>query len=136
MEMANETDPMIGVGSETENSHEMHTIEENVTKNTEERQASNGANYILDCVKKSPIDIDTLKEFIKSGADVNSYDKNDKRTALHEAALKGEEEVVDLLLKAGAHIKFKDTGENTALHFAVQSGSEKACMYSTSLPQG
>ncbi|XP_053403543.1 ankyrin repeat domain-containing protein 1-like isoform X2 [Mercenaria mercenaria] len=96
-------------------------------KTVQKDQKNDMPQMVLNCVKKSPIDIETLKEFIKSGADVNSFDKNDKRTALHEAALKGEEEVVDLLLKAGAHIEFKDTGENTALHFAVQSGSETAC---------
>ncbi|XP_053403551.1 transient receptor potential cation channel subfamily A member 1 homolog isoform X2 [Mercenaria mercenaria] len=125
--MANETDPMIGVGSETENSHEMHTIGQNGTERIEERQAANDTNYILECVKKSPINIDRLKEFIESGEDVNSCDKDDERTALHEAALKGEEEAVDVLLQAGAHIKYRDTHGNTALHFAVQSGSEKAC---------
>jgi len=48
--------------------------------------------------------------------------KNDDSTALMAAALKGDADIVQILLSAGADIKVKDKDEDTALNLAAQNG--------------
>ena len=62
--------------------------------------------------------LDQLKVFLKYGVDINLYRG---RSALIEAADEGRAEVVDCLLKNGAHVNQQDDGGSTALMKAVWS---------------
>ncbi|KAL9957506.1 hypothetical protein ACROYT_G039145 [Oculina patagonica] len=68
-------------------------------------------------------DVDTLKTIIQAGGDclLNSRDKNDK-TPLHYAATKGNLQIIQELLVAGATLDVKDEDERIPLHYAVENG--------------
>ncbi|MGZ5801263.1 MAG: ankyrin repeat domain-containing protein, partial [Burkholderiaceae bacterium] len=51
--------------------------------------------------------------------DVNIAD-NDKRTALHWASVKNNQETVDLLIAAGADVNAKDKDGRTPLSWAIK----------------
>lgn len=53
---------------------------------------------------------------------LDSFDSNAGRTALHDAALRGHEECVRLLLELGASIDSADLSGNTPLHYASSYG--------------
>jgi ankyrin repeat protein len=52
-----------------------------------------------------------------------------KRTPLHSAVIKGDVEIADLLIKAGADINFKDENGDTPLHVAVVFGRFKMIQF-------
>ena len=75
-------------------------------------------------------DLDNLYYYINHGnvrpyvADVNSKDPDTGMTALHNAALKGHEKVVEVLLDNGAAIDPEDFFGNTPLGHAVKKNME------------
>ncbi|XP_053391198.1 transient receptor potential cation channel subfamily A member 1 homolog isoform X2 [Mercenaria mercenaria] len=100
-------------------------MRENQCWNMEMKRILNYQRCVLDCVQRSPVNIDELKRLVKSSdANVN-FCNEDGKTALHLAVLNKEANVVYVLLEAGAEIK-QDISGNTALHYAVQSGSSQA----------
>nr|KYP73372.1 Dual specificity protein kinase pyk1 [Cajanus cajan] len=58
-------------------------------------------------------DLDGIKELLDAGSDVNFTDI-DGRTALHVAACQGRTDVVDLLLRQGAHVDPRDCWGSTS----------------------
>ena len=70
-------------------------------------------------------DVSKAKELISSQADV-TWTADDGTAALHAAALRGRDEIVQLLIAAGADKDHADTARWTALHVAAgnqQDGS-------------
>jgi len=67
--------------------------------------------------------IDHLKRLLRAGASVNAKD-NRGFTALHRAAERGFEDIVEFLLKNGADKTIVGQGQ-TALSFAQSRGNEK-----------
>ncbi|GAB2242780.1 hypothetical protein Droror1_Dr00019555 [Drosera rotundifolia] len=63
-------------------------------------------------------DLETMKEMLESGIDVNFRDI-DRRTALHVAACQGLREVVEFLVKSGAEIDSEDRWGSTPLADAI-----------------
>lgn len=109
----------------------------NQGKQTAEQVADkNGKNYISELLKKAADknknllkaakdnDRETLLEMLKIGADVNARDDNDE-TPLIWAAHKGNELIIEDLLRANANINLKNGvygGHYTALMEAVYEG--------------
>lgn|GEM_PF-6278491 len=65
-----------------------------------------------------------VKIFIQCVENINAQDSNPKKrfTALHLAAMKGNKEIIQLLLKANALANIKDASGQTAEDYAEQSG--------------
>jgi ankyrin repeat protein len=63
--------------------------------------------------------------FLDYDADISLKDNNYKRAALHFAALYGQLEIVDALLKKGADVAEKDAAGKTPLDYAIRYGHEK-----------
>jgi ankyrin repeat protein len=61
-----------------------------------------------------------IEELLKSGADVNTMDKNDF-TLLMSFSKKGDEQTVKTLLDYGAKTNIKDFSNFTALDYAIQN---------------
>lgn len=59
----------------------------------------------------------TIKKLLAAKADPSGGDKNDGFTPLHIAVMERKEEVISLLLKAGANIEAKDGHGRTPLHW-------------------
>jgi ankyrin repeat protein len=93
-----------------------------------------GEKEVLKAVESG--NVGEIKRLIDTGASVNfGFDRDDLAnvTPLMIAAQKGNVEIIDLLLKAGADVKAKDRhfmpgegGAETALFYAVRGGHEKA----------
>src|SRR5690606_808717 len=67
-------------------------------------------------------DLATVRSLLKSGADVNAA-QGDGMTALHHAALNGNDEMAEVLLYAGANVYATSRlGGYTPLHLASQRG--------------
>ncbi len=77
-------------------------------------------------VNRLPVrfDVEGIKEFLQSGADVNGRDEFDK-TILHDLTIKRNVELMKLVLEAGADATLKDNVGNTALHYARTAGAAK-----------
>ncbi len=65
--------------------------------------------------------LETVRELIKSGADVNAGEYGNKCTPLHVACMVGEKEIVEELVKAGAEIEQADKFGMTAMDYAKNS---------------
>lgn len=63
--------------------------------------------------------------FLKNNADICIEDKNYQRTALHFAALYGQYDIVEALVKNGADVNKKDGAGRTPLDYACGYGHEK-----------
>lgn len=63
--------------------------------------------------------VETLLEL---DADVNLNDKGTERTALHYASLAGHKDVIDILLKHGSVVHFRDKEGISPLHLAAEGG--------------
>jgi ankyrin repeat protein len=67
-------------------------------------------------------DIDAVRQLLRDGADVNAA-QSDGMTALHWAADRGEVEIAEVLLYAGANVgAITRIGEYTPLHIASRNG--------------
>jgi|GEM_PF-5134172 len=62
--------------------------------------------------------------FIQENANIHSFDEFN-RTPLHEAALYGHKEILQLLLARGAFLEARDRDGNTPLHFAIYHSSHQ-----------
>ena len=69
--------------------------------------------------------LDTLKAYLKHGADPNARDLEEK-TALHVAAGFNRPEIVKALLEAGVDPMLRDMDGRTPLHIAAQGKVECA----------
>ncbi|WP_264685641.1 MULTISPECIES: ankyrin repeat domain-containing protein [unclassified Wolbachia] len=65
--------------------------------------------------------LETVRELIKSGADVNAEEYRNKCTPLHLACMVGKVEIVEELVKAGAEIEQADKFGMTAMDYAKNS---------------
>jgi ankyrin repeat protein len=84
-------------------------------------RASTGTTPMLDAAKLD--DKEAVRALVKQGADVNAAE-GDGMTALHWAAAKGEPELADILVHAGANVKaITRVGSYTPLHMAAKIGS-------------
>jgi ankyrin repeat protein len=77
---------------------------------------------IISAVEGNP---ELARLFLDNGADIEAKDQNYKRTALHFAALYGQLDIVDALLKKGAHVDERDGAGKTPLDYAARYGHEK-----------
>lgn len=64
----------------------------------------------------------TVKIILAARAKVNGKTKNEKRTALHLATIRGQVKVIEALLDGGAEIDSADNLGNTPLHLAATMG--------------
>lgn len=71
-------------------------------------------------------DLLQVKELLSSGVNVNSHDPESRTTALHEAAMNGRFESLQLLLEQGADVNAKDLSGDTALHLASSNAHNEA----------
>jgi len=70
-------------------------------------------------------DLATVKRLLKEGGDVNAA-LGDGTTALHHAAMRGDADMVSVLLYAGANVRATTRlGGYTPLHLASQRGHEQ-----------
>nr|WP_253308987.1 ankyrin repeat domain-containing protein [Rickettsia endosymbiont of Ceutorhynchus assimilis] len=65
--------------------------------------------------------LETVRELIKSGANVNAEEYGGKCTPLHLACMVGKVEIVEELVKAGGEIEQEDTFGMTAMDYAKNS---------------
>ncbi|MFP3020115.1 ankyrin repeat domain-containing protein [Wolbachia endosymbiont (group A) of Pogonocherus hispidulus] len=65
--------------------------------------------------------LETMRELIKSGANVNAEEYGNKCTPLHLACMVGKKEIVEELVKAGAEIEQEDKFGMTAMDYAKNS---------------
>ncbi|MFT0820062.1 MULTISPECIES: ankyrin repeat domain-containing protein [Wolbachia] len=65
--------------------------------------------------------LETVRELIKSGADVNAEEYGNKCTPLHLACMVGEKEIVEELVEAGGEIEQEDKFGMTAMDYAKNS---------------
>jgi ankyrin repeat protein len=63
--------------------------------------------------------------FLDNDADISIKDNNYKRTALHFAALYGQHDIVNALVKKGANLNEMDAAGKTPLYYATRYGHEK-----------
>jgi hypothetical protein len=74
------------------------------------------AHTVLDAARDGRVE--TMRELITTGADVNSKDPCGK-TALMLASCRGHKEIVTVLITAGADANARDDNGNTALIYAT-----------------
>ena len=67
-------------------------------------------------------DIEVVKQYIATGADVDAKTALEKGTPLDQAASWGHKEIVELLIAKGADVNAKDKRGQTPLHFASSRG--------------
>lgn len=71
-------------------------------------------------------DVETISELIKHNFLPNLIINDQEQTMLHYAALKGNVEIVNLLIKAGADIKKLNSNGSTPLGLAIEKGHTEA----------
>ena len=77
---------------------------------------------IISAVEGNP---ELARLFLDNDADISIKDNNYKRTALHFAALYGQLDIVDALVKKGANVNERDAAGKMPLDYANQYGHEK-----------
>ena len=70
-------------------------------------------------------ELDTVKNLIRQGANVNSKDHYSSSTPLHVAAVNGAVSVVEFLLSQNAEVNARDQDYYTPLHFAADNEQQK-----------
>ena len=80
-------------------------------------------NQLFKAVERDDWDAEEIKELINNGANVNEYDRC-QMTPLMTASLKGNKEIVEILLKEGAVVENFDRN-HTALMMAVRGGNKE-----------
>ena len=70
-------------------------------------------------------DIEVVKQYIATGADVDAKTALEKGTPLDQAASWGHKEIVELLIAEGADVNKKDKGGYTPLHWAAFRGHKE-----------
>lgn len=68
--------------------------------------------------------VESAKQTLLQGLDVNTKDSFRSRTALHWSALHGNDSMVDLLIQNGAAVNEKDNDGNTPLNLAASRGHD------------
>jgi len=68
-------------------------------------------------------DVGLAEMLVRAGADLEPLIRNGAHTPLHVASEAGNEQVVAVLLEAGANVRVASEGGSTPLHFAAMSGS-------------
>ena len=69
--------------------------------------------------------IEAVKQHLANGTDVNAQNGPVGRTPLHEAALRGHKEVVELVIDKDADVNAKDWMSRTPLHNAALDGHKE-----------
>lgn len=69
-------------------------------------------------------DVDRVRDLLDKGADPNTIDEN-RITALHMAADRGNSVIVQMLLNAGANVNAQDINDDTPLHNAALCGHKE-----------
>jgi len=77
---------------------------------------------IISAIEGNP---ELARLFLDNDADISIKDNNYKRTALHFAALYGQLDIVDALVKKGTNVNERDAAGKTPLDYANQYGHEK-----------
>jgi ankyrin repeat protein len=63
--------------------------------------------------------IEAVKQHLDAGTDVNAKNDKDGGTPLHEAAMQGHKQIVELLIAAGARVNAVDFEGETSLDNAI-----------------
>ncbi len=87
----------------------------------------NGGFTALDLALSSYHYIDMMRLLIDRGANVNTA-SSQGITPLHEAAMRGQKNAIDLLVARGADVNARDEKGNTALLWALMMGRSDAAM--------
>ena len=66
-----------------------------------------------------------VKKLLALGAEVNAKEGNNEQSSLTLCAARGDVELIDLLLKAGADTELRDKAGLVALHWASRNGFQK-----------
>jgi len=69
--------------------------------------------------------IEAVKQHLANGTDVNAENGPVGRTPLHEAALRGRKEVVELVIDKDADVNAKNWEGGTPLHYAALTGRKE-----------
>ncbi|KAL8687748.1 MAG: hypothetical protein Q9218_006172 [Villophora microphyllina] len=70
--------------------------------------------------------IEVAELLLRAKAKVNARDKKRMSTPLHTAAMNGDEAMIELLIRHGAHLEAKDGELMTPLHYACEAGKDRA----------
>ncbi|KAL8956292.1 MAG: hypothetical protein Q9183_006347, partial [Haloplaca sp. 2 TL-2023] len=68
--------------------------------------------------------VEVAELLLGARAKVNARDKKSMSTPLHKAAMNGNENMIDLLIRHGAHTEAKDGDLMTPLHYACEAGRD------------
>jgi len=71
--------------------------------------------------------IESVKEAIREGCNINYRSKSDNKTYLHVAVINFDVEITKLLIEAGAEIDCIDNNMNTPLMYAVGQKNSRLC---------
>ncbi|KAI4212329.1 MAG: hypothetical protein LQ351_004899 [Letrouitia transgressa] len=74
-------------------------------------------NYLKRAARKG--DVKMVAYWLKQGEEIDSHDSDDKRTALHFAAMRGRKDVALMLLESGADPDFRDRNGSTPIQSAA-----------------
>ncbi|KAL8731710.1 MAG: hypothetical protein Q9181_004209 [Wetmoreana brouardii] len=69
--------------------------------------------------------LEVAELLLRAKAKVNARDKKRLSTPLHTAAMNGDEAMIDLLIRHGAHLEVKDGELMTPLHYACEAGKDR-----------
>ncbi|KTF77129.1 hypothetical protein cypCar_00047774, partial [Cyprinus carpio] len=78
--------------------------------------------------KKEDVNVQMVQLLVSRGANINAFDKKDRR-AVHWAAYMGHLEVMKLLVSHGAEVCCKDKKSYSPLHAAASSGMINVVKY-------
>jgi len=82
-----------------------------------------GMTTLMNAILEEDVDPSIVRLLIERGADINASDTSEKWTALHLAARDQNEEIVSILLEAGATVDPVDVFGNTPLWRSVMNSN-------------